>query len=244
MIGRFNAIYGGSLFYILGTTLLVATTYNYPAAYALSISAKEGFLALSLILIAIGTGGIKANVSPFGADQFKGRGPETLQKFFNWFFFFIMIGALLAFTVVSYIQQEISFFYGYLISAFSMVLAITILLIGKKHYVVQPLRGNYLAETFRIVGRGLKDKLCCKKPVGFTHWLDGAKLSNGGKFADDVVEGVKSVVRLMPIFLTFIFYWTVLSQVKSALLLSYCDISGDKITGLEFALVHTCDITT
>ena len=78
---------------MVGTILLTATTYSYPPAYALNMSSKEGFLGVSLILIAIGTGGIKANVSPMGADQVKEQGEQMVQKFFDWFYWFIQIGA-------------------------------------------------------------------------------------------------------------------------------------------------------
>ena len=197
--------------------LLTATTYNYPPAYALSISSKEGFLAVSLILIAIATGGIKANVGLIGADQVQDEGPEMVQKFFNWFYWFIQVGSLIAFTAVAYVQQDISFFYGYLITAVSMACATIVLVIGRKHYILHPPEGSYLADTLRIIGGGLRDKLCCKKKSFGTHWLDGAKHTLGGKFPDDMVEGVKSVVRLIPIFLTFIFYWTVLGQVRGCI---------------------------
>ena len=70
----------------------------------MSIPSKKGFLAVSLILNAIGTGGIKANVSPMGADQVEHKGPEMVQKFFDWFYWFIQLGAILAYTVVAYIQ--------------------------------------------------------------------------------------------------------------------------------------------
>jgi len=70
----------------------------------MSIPSKKGFLAVSLILNAIGTGGIKANVSPMGADQVEHEGPEMVQKFFDWFYWFIQLGAILAYTVVAYIQ--------------------------------------------------------------------------------------------------------------------------------------------
>ena len=207
-------MYGCSLFYILGTILLSAITYSYPPAYAQPISRKEGFLAVSLILIAMGTGGIKANVSPMGADQLENRGRVMVQKFFYWFYWFIQVGALFAYTIVVYVQQEVSFFYGYLTTAVSMVVATIFLIIGRNYYTVHPPHGSYLTDTFRIIGGGLREKLCCKNSPGLTHWLDGAKNSNGGKYSEDVVEGVKSLVRLMPIFLTFIFYWTIFGQVR------------------------------
>ena len=102
----------------------------------MSISSKGGFLALSLILIAIGTGGIKANVSPMGADQVEHEGPQLVQKCFDWFYWFIQIGAILAFPVVAYIQQSCSFFNGYLITVISMILATILLLLGSNYYII------------------------------------------------------------------------------------------------------------
>ena len=214
LIGRYNTIYGCSLLYVAGNALLTATTYSYPSTYALSISGKEGFLAVSFILIALGTGGIKANVSAMGADQLQDEGPEMVRKFFDWFYWFIMVGSLLASTVVAYVQQEVSFFYGFLITSISIVCATILLVIGRKHYILHPPQGSYLTDTLRIIRGGLRDKLCCNINPSLTHWLDGAKDSLGGKFPVEMVEGVKSVVRLFPIFLTNIFYWAVFGQVN------------------------------
>ncbi len=51
---------------------------------SLSDSAKQGYFMLALIAIAIGTGGIKANVGPFGAQQLDDLGENAIQTFFNW----------------------------------------------------------------------------------------------------------------------------------------------------------------
>ena len=169
---------------------------------------------MALILIAIGTGGIKPNVSLLGADQVKDEGQNVTQTFFSWYFFFIITGALLAFTVVSYIQQELSFFYGYLVSALSMILAIVLLLVGRKYYLLQPPQGSIVEDSLGIIWTGLRYKLFSKHSKVHTHWLDAAKFANGGKFADDTVEGVKSVTRIFPIFLTSIPYWAALTQVN------------------------------
>ena len=169
---------------------------------------------MSLLFIAIATGGIKSNVSLMGADQVNDEGPEMVRKFFDWFYWFIQVGSLLAYTVVAYVQQEVSFFYGYLITSASIVCAAILLVIGRKHYILQPPQGSYLADTLRIIGGGLRNKLCCKNDPSLTHWLDGAKDSLGGKYSQEMVEGVKSLVRLIPIFLTYIFYWTLYGQVS------------------------------
>lgn len=47
--------------------------------------ARQGFFILGLTLTAIGTGGIKANVGPFGAQQVESQGEKAVQSFFNWY---------------------------------------------------------------------------------------------------------------------------------------------------------------
>ena len=169
---------------------------------------------MSLLFIAIATGGIKSNVPLMGADQVNDEGPEMVRKFFDWFYWFIQVGALLAYTIVAYVQQEVSFFYGFLISAISIVCATILLLVGRKHYILHQPQESYFKDTLRIIRVGLRNKLCCRTNLGQTHWLDGAKHSLGGEFPEEMVEGVKSVVRMFPIFLTYIFYWTLFGQVS------------------------------
>ena len=44
------------------------------------------FFIIALVFIAMGTGGIKSNIGPFGAQQLEdaGMGPEAIQSFFSW----------------------------------------------------------------------------------------------------------------------------------------------------------------
>ena len=64
-------------------------------------------LYLALYIVALGTGGIKPNVNAFGADQFDETDPEENEEkrsFFNWFYFAINLGGILAMTVIVWIQ--------------------------------------------------------------------------------------------------------------------------------------------
>lgn len=45
---------------------------------------KRIYFGIALFLVAIGTGGIKSNVGPFGAQQLEELGEGAIRSFFNW----------------------------------------------------------------------------------------------------------------------------------------------------------------
>lgn len=66
-----------------------------------------GVMYFALYVVAVGTGGIKPNVSAFGADQFDDNNRQERkekQSFFNWFYLVINVGSLVACTVIVWIQ--------------------------------------------------------------------------------------------------------------------------------------------
>lgn len=116
-------------------------------------------------------------------------------------------------TVVAYVQQEIAFFYGYLIAAICIFLASLIFLAGRKCYLIEPSEGSALSRFIKIVWHGLKTNCRKSKTDEDGTWLDRAKVSKGGKFSNLEVEQVKDLIPIFPIFLTYIVYWIVYSQV-------------------------------
>lgn len=218
-LGRYNTIFGSSLLYLVGTIILAVVTFNYGATYGLSTRSKEAFLGISLLLISVGTGGIKANVSPLGADQIENEGTIIVQRFFDWFYWFIQLGSFLAYTAVVLVQQEVSFFYGYVITASSIFLAIILFITGRKHYIIQPHKGSYMTDTCKIIWQGLKKIEFGQRRSRRVHWLDRTKVTLGGVWSEQRVEDVKSMLRITPIFLTFILYWTIYGQGQTSYLL-------------------------
>jgi len=175
------------------------------------------------VFLAFGTGGIKANVSPFGADQVREHGPGAIQKFFNWFYWFINIGSFISFTLVVYLQQEKGFFIGYAITAGSMFLGLITFCLSRNKYIVHPPGGSTLGDTFKVIGLAIKMSRKSEQPIPRIKgesWLDRAKDSRGGQFTSAQVEDVKALLRIMPVFAMFIIYWTLYSQV------SYCRGTG------------------
>ena len=173
------------------------------------------YFALALLMIAFGTGGIKANVSPFGADQVQRDGPRAVQTFFNWFYWFINIGALVACTLIVGVQQS-NVFYGYCISVGTMFLAVIVFVAGRNKYLTKPPGGSQLTETAKIICQAIKNR---KQNDGT--WLEGAKSRFGGKFTEAQVENVKGLLRVIALFTLFIFYWTINAQVGLSLIACY-----------------------
>ncbi|XP_076459423.1 solute carrier family 15 member 4-like [Babylonia areolata] len=221
-IGMYNAIYGFAMIYLLGLFLVPCSAVDYQALfddekYALSVTGKRAFYLLGLVFVCIGTGGIKANVSPFGALQVQDVGPKAVQTFFNWFYWFVNAGALIAYVGVAAVQQNISFAWGYTIPFISMLLAIIFLLLGRKHYHHRQNKGSMMADSFIVCWQSCRRK--SSRVPGASGFFDTARQDYGGGYSNDIVDGVISVVRLLPIFFFIIMYWAIYSQMQSTFFL-------------------------
>lgn len=212
--GKYNTILGAGLLYLLGLFLLPASAVDYSkwfgkdeegASYDMTVETRRQFFFGGLIFIAIGTGGIKANVGPFGAQQVDDMGPEAVQSFFNWFYWFINAGALVAYSGVAYIQQNISFEIGFLIPLISMFVALIVFVVAKKQYVITEPGGSIIQDSL-----GVCFATQCQ---GFDH------ARRHGKYSNEMVDGVIAVLRILPVFLLVIIYWAIYSQMQSSFFL-------------------------
>lgn len=135
-MGRFLVILVFSLIYVVGLALLTVSA-GVPAltpATGESLSTVQAFAFwMAMSLIALGTGGIKPNVSTFGADQFDPddiRHRRQVPRFFNLFYAMINGGAILAALVVVNVQTGVSWWVGFLIPCISFVLASMLFVAG------------------------------------------------------------------------------------------------------------------
>ncbi|CAL4940546.1 unnamed protein product [Urochloa decumbens] len=112
-----------------------------------------GVLYLGLYLTALGTGGLKSSVSGFGSDQFDeahdGERGKML-RFFNWFYFFVSIGALLAVTVLVYVQDNVGRRWGYGICAAGILVGLAVFLLGTRKYRFKKLVGSPLTQVAAV----------------------------------------------------------------------------------------------
>lgn len=110
-------------------------------------------LYLALYVTALGTGGLKSSVSGFGSDQFDDSDKDEKKqmiKFFNWFYFFVSTGSLMATTVLVYVQDNVGRGWGYGICAGAIVAALFVFLSGTRKYRFKKLVGSPLTQFAEV----------------------------------------------------------------------------------------------
>ncbi|KAL0446895.1 UNVERIFIED_CONTAM: protein NRT1/ PTR FAMILY 3.1 [Sesamum latifolium] len=144
--GRFWTITIASIIYQMGmislTLSAVLPNFRPPPCKHDEIceEADSGQLAIlyvSLLLTALGSGGIRPCVVSFGADQFDENDPKqktTTWKFFNWYYFCMGASILVATTVIVYVQDNIGWGWGLGIPTAAMFLSIIAFIFGYPLY--------------------------------------------------------------------------------------------------------------
>jgi len=96
-----------------------------------------GVLYVSLLLGALGSGGIRPCIVAFGADQFDESDPKQTTRtwtYFNWYYFVMGAAILVAVTVLVYIQDNIGWGLGLGIPTIAMFISIIAFIVGYPLY--------------------------------------------------------------------------------------------------------------
>ncbi|KAI3772251.1 hypothetical protein L6452_03433 [Arctium lappa] len=167
-LGRYWTIASFSIIYAIGMAMLTLSASVpglKPTCYEKDVcSATKAQITLcftSLYLVALGTGGIKPCVSSYGADQFDDHDEvEEKQKssFFNWFYFVINIGALVAHSVLVWIQDNVGWGWGFLVPTVTMAIAVVSFFSGTKLYRNQIPSGSPLTRLCQVVVASFRKK--------------------------------------------------------------------------------------
>ncbi|XP_060673636.1 protein NRT1/ PTR FAMILY 5.10-like [Ziziphus jujuba] len=246
-LGRYRTIVFASLLYILGLGLLTLSAIL-PSLIAsecltngiVSCPPKLQVILLffSLYLVAVAQGGHKPCVQAFGADQFDEKDPEESKaksSFCNWWYFGVCAGSTVTLSIISYIQENLSWSLGFGIPCIMMVLALVVFLLGSMTYRYSISRetrspflriGNVFVAAFRnwrmtsltIVAEEESHEAFPHQGSAQFRFLHKALLKPDGA-NDDVkvstiveVEEAKSVIRLVPMWGTCLVYSIVFAQ--------------------------------
>lgn len=160
-LGRYWTIACFSIIYIFGMTLLTLSA-SVPGLRPACVTKEDchpthtqsAVTFLALYLIALGTGGIKPCVSSYGADQFDDADEAEKNhksSFFNWFYFSINIGALIASSVLVWVQDNVGWNWGFGIPTVTMALAVASFFSGTRLYRNQKPGGSPLTRICQVI---------------------------------------------------------------------------------------------
>ncbi|WIA14658.1 hypothetical protein OEZ85_003160 [Tetradesmus obliquus] len=181
VMGRFWVILVFSIIYfvgMLGITLVNLLPQIRPlrdAAPPAGLATTQAVFWVFMYLTALGSGGIKPCVSSFGGDQFKessARERSWRSSFFNWFYFSINIGALVASTVVVGVQESKGYGVGFGIPTIAFGVAIAMFVSGAAAnlYVRVPPEGSPFSRIGRVLrGAFTKRHLSLPADAGQLH---------------------------------------------------------------------------
>lgn len=226
-LGRYRTIVCASLLYILGLGMLTLSSVlapGQPAQFGDHVEASTihlSFFYLCLYMVAFAQGGHKPCVQAFGADQFDENDPEecaSRSSFFNWWYFGTYGGTTVTVSILNYIQDNISWQFGFGIPCIAMSLSLAVFWLGTKNYRFYPLRSD--GSLFGQVGKHLLvwsrgwHASWCSKPSDDSHCTPTSS-SNGDKDNAEktcLPDEAKAVLKLFPIGVTCLMYAVVFAQ--------------------------------
>lgn len=112
------------------------------------------YLYTVLYITGFGAAGIRPCVSSFGADQFDERSKDYkshLDRFFNFFYLSVTIGAIVAFTAVVYIQIKLGWGFAFGSLALAMGISNLVFFIGTPLYRHRLPGGSPLTRVAQVL---------------------------------------------------------------------------------------------
>ncbi|EAT83815.2 hypothetical protein SNOG_08647 [Parastagonospora nodorum SN15] len=231
-LGKFKAILAASAVYIVGLVILVATS----TPSSIQSGAGFGGLIAAMITIGLGTGGIKANVTPMCAEQYQNARPVlktlktgekvvvdpelTVQKLFMWFYWVVNVGALSPLITVN-VEAHHSFWLAYLIPLIAIIISLAVFLTGSKKYIKVPPQSSAIVDAIKTTTIAVREKgFQNAKPSALAESRrdDKYKFSRETRYTDTYVEDVRRGVKSCKIFLFFPFYFVCWIQIWNNLI--------------------------
>ncbi|XP_030766028.1 peptide transporter family 1-like [Sitophilus oryzae] len=220
-LGKFRTILYVSMIYATGSVLLAVTSVG-----PLHIPQRE-FTIFGLILIAVGTGGIKPCVSAFGGDQFILPQQELqLATFFSLFYFSINAGSLISTFLTPILRKNVHCFglnscypLAFAVPGGLMIIAIVIFALGKPLYEIKQPKDNIIVQVVKCIWYAVTHR---KGPT-VDHWLDRSEPAFGAELVNDV----KCLLKVLVLYVPLPVFWALYDQQASGWTFQAVRMDGD-----------------
>jgi proton-dependent oligopeptide transporter, POT family len=235
-LGKYKTIMVFCAVYIIGLLILFATSLPSSLEHGAGLG---GFVA-AVIVIGLGTGGIKSNVAPLIADQYqrkkmavhtKPTGERiildpavTYQQIYMIFYWCINVGSL-SLLATPYMEEYIGFWSAFLLALCMFLVGFTVLVIGKRKYVVRPPQGSVITNAFRCWGIMIKNRDSNAPKPSWQAQHGRAET----RWNDHFVDEVKRALVAMRVFVVFPVFWVVYGQFSSNFVSQAAEMQGHGI---------------
>ncbi|KAI8941467.1 hypothetical protein NX059_002686 [Plenodomus lindquistii] len=184
-------------------------------------------LIVALVIISLGVGGVKSTLPPFLAEQCHASKTRirisktgervivdreaTVEYAFNVYYWCVNIGgqAIVASTLL---EKNIGFWVAFLICTCAIFLGLTLLFLGRKHYVNLPPDGSVLPSAWKVIYIAVRNgfRLDAARPEKVAE--DTGKTV---KWRDSFIEEMEKALVAVRIGVPFVVYWLCQNQLTS-----------------------------
>uniref|UniRef100_A0A3P9IGH4 Solute carrier family 15 member 1 n=1 Tax=Oryzias latipes TaxID=8090 RepID=A0A3P9IGH4_ORYLA len=249
-LGKFKTIVYLSIVYTLGQVVLAVS-----AIHDITDTNKDGtpdnmtfHVALSmvgLLLIALGTGGIKPCVAAFGGDQFEDHQEKQRGTFFSIFYLSINAGSLLSTIITPILRgqecgihtQQQCYPLAFGVPAALMAVALIVFIVGNGMYHKTAPQGNIMVKVTKCIGFAIKNRFRHRSSQypKREHWMDWAD----EKYDKLLIAQVKMVLKVLFLYIPLPMFWALFDQQGSRWTLQATTMDGDFVQNPFFCLHQT-----
>ncbi|XP_036946325.1 solute carrier family 15 member 1-like [Acanthopagrus latus] len=237
-LGKFKTIVYLSIVYTLGQIIMAVS-----AIHDITDHNKDGtpddmtfHVALSMVglmLIALGTGGIKPCVAAFGGDQFEDHQEKQRSTFFSIFYLSINAGSLLSTIITPILRAQECGIHkkmqcyplAFGVPAALMVVALIVFIIGSGMYNKTAPQGNIIVKVCSCIGFAIvnRSRHRSSQYPKREHWMDWAD----EKYDKLLIAQVKMVLKVLFLYIPLPMFWALFDQQGSRWTLQATTLNGD-----------------
>ncbi|ETN40318.1 uncharacterized protein HMPREF1541_04594 [Cyphellophora europaea CBS 101466] len=239
-LGRYKTIMGSIAMAMIGHIILTGGAA--PSVLSSPHSAMAAFI-IAIIIFGIGTGGFKPNISPLIAEQIVGEKlrvetrkdkkviidpAQTSARIYNWFYFFINVGALIGQLTMAYTALYVGYWLAFLLPTIMFLLCPLVLIFGKKNYRLTPPQGSVLGPAVKLFVFATKGRWSInpvrtiKNMRDMSFWenvkpsrIPAEQRPTWMKFDDHWVDEVRRGFKACTVFLWYPLYWVCYNQLNN-----------------------------
>lgn len=234
--GRYLTIQYSNIAALIGHAILIISAIPPVIVHP---NAAIGVFSVGLIVMGIGTGGFKSNISPLIAEQYKDskayvrvnkNGQRvivdpavTTARIYIYFYLLINLGSLTGSLAMVYSEHFVGFWLSFTLPTICYLVCPGVLLYFKKTYKLSPPTGSVMGKAWKLFRLAYKKSKSIRDPE-FWQRVKPSEIRARGEpvpewmtFDDEWVDEVKRGILACKVFLWYPLYWLAYNQMTNNL---------------------------